>query len=113
MKSTDLFSGGVLFFLGVLLFTYGIITFMLPFFVHSISNQAKRTNQLLNEIIRLAQESAEAAKKEAAARSHQAEISIALARSIKETSETLLAHAQYQTDVTKHRIALEEQSSGR
>jgi hypothetical protein len=110
MNSPDYLSGGILFVIGVFVVVYAIISFLLPFFVHSISLHAKRTNQLLEELATLMEQSAEAAEKEAEARSHQAEISITLVRALKDSSEALLTHAQYQTEVTKHRLETETQA---
>jgi hypothetical protein len=104
MNSPDYLSGGIIIIIGVFVVVYALISFLLPFFVHSISLQAKRTNQLLADIATLMEQAAEAAEKEAEARSHQAEISIALVRALKDSSDALLTHAQYQTEVTKHQM---------
>lgn len=82
----------------VFLIAYAVITFMLPFFVHSILERTKATNQLLRDLL------AEA-EAEAKARSDQAEMMIDALQRIKEADDQLVIHAQYQTEVTKHQLA--------
>lgn len=110
-ESFSLASAGIL---GILLFVFGVVyailTFLLPFIVYGVLRQARISNQLLERAITaLAEAKREIATntKEAA---YQAELTVAALQRIKDSEDQLVTHAQYQTEVSKHRLALESQT---
>lgn len=111
----EIFSGilGLAFVL--FLIVYAIITFLLPFFVHGILNQANRTNVLLQRLVDLAEQAQDEADRDRRAQALQVENTFAMLKSIRDQQangaqmQTLIQHAQYQTEVTKHRLETGQQ----
>jgi hypothetical protein len=89
---------------GLFLFVYAIITFLMPFFVYGILQEAKTTNARLAQLISLAEKANRHATADTEARSFQVENTFAVLKKIRDNSDTLLTHAQYQTEVTKHQL---------
>ena len=110
MNSASFFTGTIGLIVILFLIVYAVITFLMPFFVHAIMNRIQVTNQLLQAQLAAGQATARAAEQEAKARSFQAELIIAALQRIKTDNDQLLIHAKYQTEVSKHRLAVEEQS---
>jgi hypothetical protein len=89
---------------------WAILSFMLPFFVHGILNQAKRTNLLLQQLVTLAEQAQEEADQDRHAQATQVDNTFSMLKAIRDQQangaqmQTLIQHAQYQTEVTKHRL---------
>lgn len=117
--NTNEFLGGGIGLVGLFVFivlgAWLVLTFLLPFFVHSIVNQSKRTNVLLQQLVDLAEQAQDEVDRDRRAQALQVENTFAMLKSIRDQQangaqmQTLIQHAQYQTEVTKHRLETGQQ----
>lgn len=105
--------GGGIFGIFVIIFAllYALITFLLPYIVWGILRQAKLTRKILEHIVAQNDHFEREFSRQAKEIAYQSELTVAALQRIKDSGDGLLTHAQYQTEVTKHRIALDSSSS--
>ena len=101
--------GGTFLFIAFFLFmiVYAIIAFLMPFIVWGILRRTRATNEILEQMTAQLIRSQRQTSEEAKALLYQLELNVAALQRIKDSGDGILTHAQYQTEVTKHRLALD------
>lgn len=94
-------------FIFIFLIVYAIISFLLPFIFWGILRQARTSNLLLTRIAEQTAQTQRESAQENKEISRQLGLTVAALQRIKDSGDAIVTHAQYQTEVTKHRLALE------
>jgi hypothetical protein len=114
MSLTDTFGSGIALVIIIFSIVYAVLTFLLPFIVWGILRQAKLSNLITGQTmdtLELMRKDLAKQSEKIAETAYQLELTVAALQRIKEGSDQLVSHAQYQTEVTRHRIDMESSAN--